>query len=658
MLAGVAQAQRADIAASGLVHPPEGAAVVTDPARIPARFQEAPMLAERVRAGTLPPVEQRLPQEPLVLQPLQEIGRYGGTWRRGFTGPGDGENGNRINASDMMMQWDMVGARQVPSVARAGEVSADGRRTTLHLRRGMRWSDGAPFTADDFVFWFEELYQDREITRVPMPEMQIEGRPGRVVKIDEVTVAFEFDSPNFLVVEQLAAQAGLGGQSYRQSGGITYGGYAPAHYLRRFLPRHSSVEEVTRRARAAGFESWTAHLHFAKDWQLNPELPTLGPWRTVRPINTPTWVMERNPYYWMVDTAGNQLPYIDRVVMTLAENLEVVTLRAIAGEYDQQARHLQLAALPVLLQNRDRGGYRIDIDLATYGADLALHLNTSYVADLEIGKWLRNVEFRRALSLGIDRDQLNETFWLGLGTPGSVVVAESSPENPGPEWRRRWATHDPAEANRMLDRIGLARRDSQGFRLRTDNGQRLVLEVLAVPGLQPYPRQLEMVAQQMRRIGIFLDVKETERTLAFTRVTNNQHQVFPWSNSGSEKLFLVPAYVLPVDPIGSANGPAYAQWFASGGQRGIEPTDPLIRRAQQLYASAPGLPEAERNRVAQEIWKIAVDQVWSIGVVGVSPGSFGVRLVSNRLGNVPRRFCVANHCRTPSGAYPQQWFFR
>jgi len=657
-LSGAAMAQPSGLADSGLINELEGARLITDPARIPRAFKEAPMLAERVRAGALPPVAERVPAEPLVLEPLHEVGRYGGTWRGAFNGPGDGENGNRINASDFLLAWDMAGATQMPSVVRAWEVSQDGKRTTLHLRKGMRWSDGAPFTADDFVFWFEDLYSNKSIVRAPMPEMQVDGKPGRLVKIDETTVAFEFDSPNFLVVEQLGAQAGLGGQSYRQSGGLTYGGYAPAHYLRQFLPKYSSEEEVNRRARAAGYENWVQYLHFAKDWQLNPALPTLGPWHTVSPINTANWVMERNPYYWMVDTEGNQLPYIDRVSLTLAENMEVINLRAVAGELDYQARHIQLANLPVLLENRDRGNYSIAVNLATYGADLALHLNTSYTEDAEIGKWLRNVDFRRALSLGIDRDQLNETFWLGLGTPGSVVVAESSPESPGPEWRQRWATHDVAQANKLLDGLGLTKKDSAGFRLRTDNGQRLVLEVLAVQALQPYPKQLEMIAQQMRDIGIFLDVRETERSLAYTRIQNNSHQIFPWSNSGSEKLFLVPAYVLPVDPINSANGPAYAEWFASGGQRGIKPEDPLILRAQQLYASAPGLPEAERNAAAQEIWRIAVDQVWSIGVVGVSPGSFGVQVISNRLGNVPRRSCIANHCRTPSSAYPQQWYFR
>ncbi|UFN49294.1 ABC transporter substrate-binding protein [Roseomonas sp. OT10] len=652
------RAQPADLAASGLVSELEGAEVVLDPARRPQRFQEAPQLAAEVAAGRLPPVEQRLPAEPLVLQPLQEVGRYGGIWRRGFTGPGDSENGNRINASDRILSWDRSGTRLMPSVARAWEVSPDGRRTTLTLRRGMRWSDGAPFTADDFVFWFEDVYGNRELGGGVMQEMQSQGRPGRVVKIDEVTVAFEFEHPNFLLVEQIAAQTNLGGQSYRQSDGGTFGGYAPAHYLRAFLPRYSSEQEVARKAREAGFETWVQYFHFLKDWRLNPALPTLGPWRTVQPINTPNWVLERNPYYWMVDTAGNQLPYIDRISMMLAENLEVVNLRAAAGSYDHQARHLQLAKLPVFIENQDRAGYAVHIDLATYGSDLALHMNMSYTADPEIGRWLRNADFRRALSLGIDREQLNETFWLGLGTPGSPVVSEDSPENPGPEWRRRWSTHDPAQANRMLDALGLTRRDSQGFRLRTDNGERLVLQAAATQALQPYPQQLEMIAQQWRRIGIFLDVREMERSLAYSRLRTNQVQIFPWSNSGSEKLFLVPQYVLPVDAANSAMGPAYAAWYASGGAAGEQPTDPEILRVMELFRSASAKPEEERNRIAQEIWRVAVDQQWSIGVVGVSPGSFGLRLVSNRLGNVPRRTCIANHCRTPAAAYPQQYFFR
>src|SRR5262249_40323141 len=151
-------------------------------------------------------------------------------------------------------------------------------------------------------------------------------------------------------------------------------------------------------------------FNFKRDWQLNPELPTIAPWHMVRPINTPTWVMERNPYYFVIDSAGNQLPYIDRIVMTLGEDLEVVNLRAIAGEYDMQERHISMDKLPVALENQKKGNYAVHLDLSFNGADTTIHFNHSYRADPEVAKWIQNADFRRALSLAIDRNQLNETF--------------------------------------------------------------------------------------------------------------------------------------------------------------------------------------------------------------------------------------------------------
>ena len=446
---------------SGLVGELEGAKVQRDAPR-PAKLGEAPMLAELVKAGKLPPVEQRVPDEPLVIQPVHEIGKYGGTWRRGFTGPGDVENGNRINASDKPLFWDFTGTEIVPSVARGWEQSADGKTFTLFLRKGMKWSDGAPFTADDFVFWFEDLYSNKEIVPTPIADMQPQGKPGRVVKIDDTTVQFQFDVPYYLFEDMMAGDTLIGGgQSVRQSQKFTFGAYSPKHYLSQFLPKNSSVDEANAKAKEAGYENWVQYLHFKKDWALNPELPTLGPWKTVQPINTPTWVLERNPFYWAVDTEGNQLPYIDRVQLTLAENLEVLNLRAVAGEYDLQERHIDIAKLPVILENQEKGGYTVHLDQAYNGSDSVLQINQSYDADPEIAKWLTNADFRRALSLGLDRDQLNETFWLGVGMPGSVVPAESSPYNPGPEYRTTWSTHDVDKANAMLDALGLTKKDAR-----------------------------------------------------------------------------------------------------------------------------------------------------------------------------------------------------
>ena len=646
------------IAQNDFVGQLEGPTLLLDSASIPAQFSEAPMLAKLVAAGDLPPVEERLPSEPLVIQPLDAIGEYGGTWRRAFLGPGDGENGNRINASDKLLFWDFTGNKIVPSVAKGWEVTDEGRVTTIFLREGMKWSDGQPFTADDFVFWFEDLYSDPRIA-TPIADLAVNGVQGRIEKVDDLTVSFVFPEPDLLLVDLLAGDTLIGGgQSARQSRGATFGAYSPAHYLKQFLPKYSSEEEVNARAAAEGFDDWVAMLNFKKDWQLNPELPTLGPWRTVNPINTDNWVLERNPYYYAVDAAGNQLPYLDRIVMQLAESPQIVTLRAIAGELDMQERHVLLTELPAIVENQETSNYTLHLDLAFNGTDAVFQINQSYDADPEIAKWLQNTDFRRALSLGIDRDQVNETFLLGLGTPGSAIPAASSPQNPGEEeYRNLWSVHDPEKANAMLNALGLTERDAQGFRLRTDNGKRLRIEVQAINAFMPWVQMAEMVAQQWKDIGIFADVRELERTLFINRARNNESQISVWTNGGTEKLYLFPRHAIPVDPLESFMGPAFAQWFVTNGAQGKQPDDPELLRAMELFRSATGKPEAERNAIAQEIWKIIVEQQYGIGTVGQSPALMGVRIVNNDLGNIPDRTCIAQHCRTPGSSHPETFFF-
>ena len=623
-------------------------------------LQEAPQLAELVKAGKLPPVEQRLPQYLMVIQPVREIGKYGGVLRRGFTGPGDDENGNRFNASDRPILVDHTGTVPRPSLAKGWKMSEDGKTFTLYLRRGLKWSDGHPMTADDFVFWFEDIYNNKDLNPTPIPDLTPQGKPGRIVKVDDFTVNFEFDVPFYLFEELMMGDTLIGGgQAVRQSNKRSHGAYAPAHYLKQFLPKYAGgVEAANAAAKAEGFDNWVARLHFKKDWTLNPELPVLGPWRTVRPINNPTWVMERNPYYWAVDTAGNQLPYLDGVVMTLAENLELLNLRAIAGEYDVQERHVDIGKLPVILENQAKGNYKVHLDLAFNGADAIFQFNQSYTADPEIAKWLKNADFRRALSLAIDRNQLNETFWLGTAVPGSPAPAESLPYFPGPGWREKWSTYDPKKANELLDKIGLAKRDAQGFRVRTDNGERLRLQVIAVQAFLPWPKIAEMVADQWAKVGIQADVRDTERNLAFTRTRNNEHHIMVWNNGGTEFLYLFPRHAIPVDPTEAFMGPEYAKWYASNGALGTKPDDPHILKIFDLFRSAASQKQPERIEIAKEIWRIVIDQQYGIGTVGQSAALMGVRLVKNNLGNVPARNCIAQHCRTPGGAHPETWFFK
>jgi peptide/nickel transport system substrate-binding protein len=390
---------------------------------------------------------------------------------------------------------------------------------------------------------------------------------------------------------------------------------------------------------------------------LNPELPVVSPWTTVQPINNTIWEMERNPYSIWVDTEGNQLPYIDKIQFTLAENLEVLNLRAIAGEYDWQARHVDAGKIPVIIENQERGNYKLHLDPGDYGSDCSIRFNLSYEADPVIGDLMRNVDFRRALSLGIDRDQLNEAFWLGLGTPGSMVPVETNKYNPGPEYRTLWHTHDQAKANQMLDGIGLTKKDGEGFRLRPDNGERLRLEMQTEGGqFLQYTQIGEMIRTHWRGIGIDIFVQENERSLAERRNGANETQLFAWVADGSEHLFTFPTHVVPSNST-TGMGILYAKWYLSNGREGKEPF-PKLKEAYELFRKAYAVPEDQQIEVGKQIWKIVTEEVFAIGTVGLSPAAMGIRVVTNRLGNVPDRQYNSPDGKTPGISRPVTFFFK
>jgi len=642
---------------SSLIGNLEGPEVVTDPAKFPKTFKEAPQLAELVKAGKLPPVAERIGQDPLVIKPLHEIGRYGGTWRGGFTGPADFWNGFRCcSGPDHLMFWDYTGDKAMPNLARALEMQDGGRTWLLHLRRGMKWSDGKPFTADDFVFWFEDVYRNKDLVPTPSAAMAINGKQGEIQKVDTHTVRFKFPEPYFMLPDVLAGSTDLAGQMF---GYRALGGFAPAHYLKQFHPKYVGQAELDKKVKDEKFDSWVRMFLFKNDWALNPDLPVLSAWKTVTPINTPTWTLERNPYSVFVDTAGNQLPYIDRVVLTLAENLEVLNLRAIAGEYDFQQRHIDLGKLPVFIENQARGGYKVYLDPGDYGGDMIIKFNLNYDADPEIAKWFNTADFRRALALGIDRDQINETFWLGTGTPSSVVPADNNKYNPGPQYRKMWATLDVTKANEMLDKIGLSKKDAQGYRLRADGKGRLRIEIMTLGGqFVQYTQISEMIREQWKKIGIDLVVQEVERSLALKRTAANEQQLGAWNNDGSEHLFTFPLHVFPFELAAVASsGPLYVKWFHSAGAQGKEP-EPKMRELMDKWKRAFGVPEKERIQLGKEVWKIAAEEVYIIGVIGMGPASMGVRVVKTTMGNIPSRQYNSPDGKTPGISRPITFYWK
>ena len=643
---------------SSLIGEIEGPTIITDEAAFPAEFNEAPMLAEKVAAGELPALEERLPAatDLLVIEPVHEIGKYGGIWRRGFTGPADGQNGHRVAGGDRFLFWDSVNFPEMtPNVAKSWEVSEDGTEITLNLRQGMKWSDGEPFTTADVVFWYEHMYQNEEIVPVRSPFFNID-EGASLEAIDDYTLKFTFPFANSLFLEVLGASVNVfGGPAIFGNTGM--GGFAPAHYLEQFHPDFVDQAELDAMVADEGFDNWVNMFKDKNTWQRNPDLPVVTPWKTVNPITTDNWVLERNPYYFGVDTAGNQLPYIDQISMTLAEDLEVLNLRAIAGEYDYQARHVSLANLPVLLENAADGGYTVSLDPAQHGADGALMINQSYEADPEIAQWLQNVDFRRALSLGIDRDAINEVVFLGIGTPGSAVVAESSPFNPGPEYRELWSTFDPEQANALLDSIGLTDKDADGYRLRTDNGEPIVIEINSIPAFIQFTQIAELIKGDWADIGIFVNVVESERGLVEQRRASNELQTFFWQNDGTDELYLYPYHALPVNNT-SGTGPAYGDWYSSGGTSGTEPpADGSVAKVLDMFSQGLKATPEERVAIGQEIWSIITDEVWTIGTVGQSGAFMGVRVAKDNMGNTPSRQFNIQAGQTPNISRPSTFYF-
>ncbi len=643
---------------STLIGELEGPEIITDESQFPTELSQAPMLEEMVEAGDLPPLAERLPPigNLLVISPVEEIGVYGGTWRRGFTGPADGQNGHRVAGGDRFVFWDSTDFPEVvPNLAKSWEISEDGTQITINLREGVKWSDGEPFTTADVMFWYENMYQNEELVPVPSPFFNI-NEGATLEAPDDYTLVFSFPFANSLFLEVLGSSVNVFG-GHAIFGDNSLGGYAPAHYIQQFHADFADADELQAAVDESGFDNWVNLFRDRNTWQRNPELPVLTPWMTENPITTDNWVLVRNPYYYGVDTAGNQLPYIDRISMTLAADLEVLNLRAIAGEYDYQARHISLANLPVLLENAEDGNYTVSLDPAQHGADGVLQINQSYREDEEIGRWLQNVDFRRALSLGIDRDSINEIIFLGIGVPGSAVVAESSPFNPGPEYRDLWSTLDVEQANELLDSIGLTERDADGFRLRTDNGERLTIELNPVPAFIQYPQMAELIKEDWAEIGIFANIVEQERGLNTQLRDSNQLQIFFWQNDGTDELFLYPYHALPVTNL-SGTGPGYGTWYSTGGESGVEPTDESVLEVMDLFTQALQSTSDERVEIGQQIWEIITDEVWSIGTVGQSGAFMGVRVASNELGNIPDRQLNIQAGQTPNISRPSTFFFR
>jgi peptide/nickel transport system substrate-binding protein len=636
-----------------------GPRIVLDQGRYPRKLKEAPELAVLVREGKLPPVEERIGRDPLVIEPLHAVGSYGGTLRRASMGSGDFKNPYMFaGGPDSPLFWDPTGTTLIPNIARSFDVTDDDRVVRLHLRRGMRWSDGAPFIAEDFLFWYEDILLFRPLVPERIPVMQLSGKPVVLRQVDTYVVEFISPEPNALLAERMAN----GGQLSGLSVAVTFnppgfGGYAPKHYLSKIHPKYISHAVAERLASDAGFDGWPAFFRARTDWTRNADLPVLTPWKTVKggEIDKDPFVLERNPYSVWVDTEGHQLPYIGRIEHVSAADRDEVARRAAAGEYHYQDRYLEIADLPGLMEHQERGGYAVHLDPGQ-DADLGIRLNLAYDADHEVGELLRDVRFRRALSLAIDRDEINDRFFLGTATPSAALPGDDTRYFPGTEWRTRWATLDLAKANALLDEIGLQERDDEGYRIRRDGTGRLRLTYETTSGLNADLVAVgETIGRHWAAVGIDLVVIKVDASEWVRRTTTNLVQL-TGNLVSSQDLFEFPDLVVPtvLRPSGLIGIP-YAKWSLSGGRAGKEPFAEL-KALMELWQRGYTARGAERIRIGKEILMTHVDQVFSIGILAMGLSQYGIHLARNDLGNVPDR--VVNSVSIRSLARPQTFYFK
>ena len=600
-------------------------------------FKEAPMLTELVKQGKLPSVEKRLPEEPAVIVPVERIGEYGGTWKRCWTGVADSAGPSRINYTPTL-RWSEDGKKIEPNVAKGWNLSKDCKELTLYFRKGMRWSDGEPFTADDVLFWFEDVILNKELTPV-QPTWMVLGGSTKIEKLDSYTVKFTFSNPNPLILQWFTGVEA----------------FLPKHYLKSFHPKYVSKTDLEALTKKEGFQFWYQLFGAKNDWISNPERPTHKAWKPTNLPSSTLWIMERNPYYWKVDTAGNQLPYIDRVAHTLVSDAEMVTMKAISGEIDMQLRHILINNYPLLVENSKKGDYRVIVWNTGDGSNCQIMFNQNHHEDEDIGELIRNKNFRIALSLAINRDEINQLCYLGLGQPRQATVIPSCPTFEE-KFAKAYVEYDPKRANEMLDKIGL-KRGKDGFRT-LQNGKMVALTIEIVSAFGPYVDAAELIKKYWEAVGVKTAIQVQERSLHYTRIRAGLHQVAIWNMDGAfyPQFLTYPYWFLPYGND-SRIAPLSGVWYQTGGKGGEEPKGDL-KRAILLYDEAIKTTNpAKRLTLAKEIIRLHSENLWTIGTVGLAPATMGIGVVKNNFRNVPEKALSDVTLNSPSNTHPEQYFF-
>ena len=604
-------------------------------------FSEAPTLLSRVQSGALPPVEERLPiATDVMFVPTEEIGRYGGTWRRAFNGVNDHWAYGRPSYSGMV-RWNLDLTGQIPYIAKSWEISDGGKLYTFKLRRGMKWSDGSPHTAEDWVYQHNDVMGNSELTpNAPFCQSSPEGGLAEINKIDDYTFTLRFAQPNYTFV---------GSMCYINVRGGSGSPVSNAAYMKRFHKDYADPAALAKLIADGGYDDWTQLYREEDDYMLHPDRPTLRPWALSTPITSQRVIADRNPFYFGVDRAGNQLPYMDRMVLDLIPDANIINVKAVQGDLDFQSRHIKFSNYATLKENEAGGGFRVVNINSSGSVPAGLYVNLAWEGPE--AEYLTNLDFRKALSHAIDRQEIIDILFFGLGDPRNAMPPRSSPFWPGEEYAYKNATFDTALADQLLDSVGLDKRDSDGFRM-MGNGKTLNLIVTTYEDVQI--DAMELVKGYWEDVGLKLTMDVTTRGLAEQKGDANQ-AMFCGAGSNVGHPFAAPRFIAPVTLYGCQNsGAPYATWWVSGGTEGSEPP-PKLLELMRLTTGGRTKTQEERNVIGQDVFRLYAENQWYIGFAADIPIP---HVVNADMGNVSEAMVYSDPMATPTNGFPEAFFFR
>lgn len=574
-------------------------------------FSENPAIAEmngRIRGNPaeLPPVAERLPEEPLVVVPYDAVGRYGGTLDAL-------SNANEAGTSDFLSIRHVNLVRYsddletiVPNVAKSWEWNEDYTQLTFKLRKGHKWSDGAPFTSADVKFWYDNLALDPKINEKPKDYVTVAGQPMTVETPDDETVIFKLPAPKPGLLAHFATHFGQG--------------FQPKHFLGKFHPAINP--DADKEAQALGFADGYAVImayYGNSDWtdtgtpMLNsPDKVAKMPMDAMPTLESHFVIKETtegrhfvaNPYFFQVDTTGQQLPYINELDELFVNDQEVRLLKLVNGEVDYKSQSLQLSDAPLLLENQEKGGYSIQLK-----PKIAMHAISFNVtsADEEKRAVFGDLRFRKAMSVAINRDAMNETAYFGEGVIQQYTGFSPLPDYIDAKWKSFATEYDPEGAKALLDEVGVVDKDGDGFR-DLPSGAPLVLNLqFATQGIAG--QVVELVAQDWAGIGIKTTVKEITPDEYRSAQSSNQLDVGLWEKGqpvgiilGNNELWVPPFE----NYFGHRTAMLWAEWVDSNGAAGVEPPDyvkTLIADINALQSTPSGSDEfkAIANRMVENM---------------------------------------------------------